>query len=324
MDRLDELAVFVAIIEAGSLAGAARRLRRSSAAVTRALASLETRAGSRLVERTTRQLAPTPAGLELAEHARSLLSGYDTAVSGAARDAVRGLVRVTAPVLFGRKHVAPVVSGFLDAYPETQVELVLADRNLDLVEEGIDVALRIGQLAESRLVARRVGQVRRIVVASPDYLAARGTPRRPADLAEHDAILGAVNSGLREWRFGTSRVRLAPRLIVNEVEAALIAARSGRGIARVLSYQAAEDIAAGRLVRLLAAHEPPPVPVQLVTPSQDFRPARVNAFLDYATAALRVLTVLRPADAEGGPALLRTSPSDAVPGPVNAPRPDSC
>ncbi|MBP1180411.1 LysR family transcriptional regulator [Methylobacterium sp. PvR107] len=301
MDRLDELAIFVAIIEAGSLAGAARRLRRSAAAVTRALASLESRAGSRLVERTTRRLAPTPAGLELAERARGLLAGYETAVSGAARDAVRGLVRVTAPVLFGRKHVAPIVSGFLDAYAETQVELVLADRNLDLVEEGIDVALRIGQLAESRLVARRVGQVRQIVVASPDYLAARGTPHQPADLSDHDTILGVVRSGVREWRFGVNRVRLAPRLIVNEVEAALIAARSGRGIARILSYQAADDLAAGRLVRLLAAHEPPPVPVQLVTPSQDFRAARVNAFLDFAAEALRALAVLRPAAAEDKP-----------------------
>ena len=298
MDRLDELSLFVAIVDAGSLAGAARRLHRSAAAATRALASLEVRAGSRLVERTTRRLTLTPAGLDLAERARGLLAGYEAAVSGASGDAVRGLVRITAPVLFGRKHVAPIVSGFLDAYPETQVELVLADRNLDLVEEGIDVALRIGHLAESRLVARRVGQVSRIVVASPDYLAARGTPRRPADLAAHDAILGAVNSELREWRFGANRVRLAPRLIVNEVEAALVAARAGRGIARVLSYQAAEDIAAGRLVRLLAAHEPPPVPVQLVTPSADFRPARVNAVLDFAAAALRALAVLR-ADAAG-------------------------
>ncbi len=206
---------------------------------------------------------------------------------------MRGLLRITAPVLFGRKHVAPVVSGFLDAYPETQVELLLADRNLDLVEEGIDVALRIGRLAESRLIARPVGRVRQIVVASPDYLAARGTPHRPADLAEHDTIQGFVRAGLREWRFGANRVRLTPRLIVNEVEAALIAARAGRGIARVLSYQAAEDIAAGRLVRLLADHEPPPVPVQLVTPSADFRPARVNAFLDFATEALRALPVLR-------------------------------
>lgn len=298
MDRLDELSLFVAIIDAGSLAGAARRSRRSAAAATRALASLETRAGTRLVERTTRRLAPTPAGLELAERARSLLAGYEAAVSGAAGDAVRGLVRVTAPVLFGRKHVAPIVSGFLDAYAEVQVELVLADRNLDLVEEGIDVALRIGQLAESRLVARRVGQVREVVVASPSYLAARGTPRTPADLSDHDTILGMVRANLREWRFGANRVRLAPRLIVNEIEAALIAARAGRGIARVLSYQTAEDIAAGRLVRLLAAHEPPPMPVQLVTPSQGLRPARVNAFLDYATAALRTLPVLH-ADESG-------------------------
>ncbi|MHB2211743.1 LysR substrate-binding domain-containing protein [Methylobacterium sp. CM6257] len=307
MDRLDELAIFVAIIDAGSLAGAARRLRRSAAAATRALASLEARAGSRLVERTTRRLAPTPAGLELAERARNLLTGYEAAVSGASNDAVRGLVRVTAPVLFGRKHMAPVVSGFLDAYAETQVELVLADRNLDLVEEGIDVALRIGPLAESRLVARRVGHVSQIVVASPDYLAARGTPRSPADLSDHDTILGVVRSGVREWRFGTSRVRLAPRLIVNEVEAALIAARAGGGIARVLSYQAAEDIAAGRLVRLLGAHEPPPVPVQLVTPSQGFRPARVNAFLDYAAEILRSLTVLRSVEAEGKSAPHRPS-----------------
>jgi DNA-binding transcriptional LysR family regulator len=299
MDRLDELALFVAIIDAGSLAGAARRSRRSAAAATRALASLEARAGTRLVERTTRRLAPTPAGLELAERARGLLAGYEAAVSGAAGDGVRGLVRVTAPVLFGRKHVAPIVAGFLDTYAETQIELVLADRNLDLVEEGIDVALRIGLLAESRLVTRRVGQVNQVVVASPSYLAARGTPRTPADLSDHDTILGMVRANVREWRFGANRVRLAPRLIVNEVEAALIAARAGRGITRVLSYQAAEDIAAGRLVRLLATHEPPPVPVQLVTPSQGLRPARVNAFLDYATEALRSLPILH-GDKPGG------------------------
>jgi DNA-binding transcriptional LysR family regulator len=299
MDRLDELALFVAIIDAGSLAGAARRSRRSAAAATRALASLEARAGTRLVERTTRRLAPTPAGLELAERARGLLAGYEAAVSGAAGDGVRGLVRVTAPVLFGRKHVAPIVPGFLDTYAETQIELVLADRNLDLVEEGIDVALRIGQLAESRLVTRRVGQVNQVVVASPSYLAARGKPRTPADLSDHDTILGMVRANVREWRFGANRVRLAPRLIVNEVEAALIAARAGRGITRVLSYQAAEDIAAGRLVRLLATHEPPPVPVQLVTPSQGLRPARVNAFLDYATEALRSLPILH-GDKPGG------------------------
>lgn len=297
MDRLDELALFVAIIDAGSLAGAARRLNRSAAATTRALAALEARVGARLVARTTRRLAPTPAGLALAEQARGLVSGYEGAILGAGEGLVRGLVRITAPVLFGRRHIAPVVASFLDAYPETQVELVLADRNVDLVEERLDVALRIGALAESRLVARRVGQVRRILVASPAYIAARGVPQNPGDLATHDTILGQTRSGPLEWLFGRTRVRLAPRLIVNEVEAALTAARAGRGIARVLSYQAAEDIAAGRLARLLPGHEPPPVPVQLVTPGADHRPARVNAFLDHASAALRALPVLH---SEGG------------------------
>lgn len=303
MDRLEELAVFVAIIDGGSLAAAARRMNRSAAAATRALAGLETRVGTRLVARTTRRLAPTPAGLALAEQARGLLAGYEAAISGAGEGLVRGLVRVTAPVQFGRRHMAPVVASFLDAHSETQVELVLADRNVDLVEERLDVALRIGPLAESRLVARRVGQVRRILVASPAYLADRGTPGWPADLAAHDTIHGQIHPGPREWQFGRTRVRLAPRLIVNEVEAALIAARAGRGIARVLSYQAADDIAAGRLVRVLSRYEPPPVPVQLVTPGADHRPARVTAFLDHAAAALRALPLLReetdPAGADG-------------------------
>lgn len=293
MDRLDELALFVAIIDAGSLAVAARRMNRSPAAATRALAALEARVGTRLVARTTRRLAPTPAGLALAERARELVSGYETALAGAGEGLVRGLVRVTAPVLFGRRHVAPVVATFLDAYPETQVELMLADRNVDLVEERLDLAVRIGALAESRLVARRVGLVRSILVASPGYLAARGEPARPADLAAHETIHGLIRPGPREWQFGRNRVRLAPRLIVNEVEAALIAARAGRGIARVLSYQAADDLAEGRLVRVLAAYEPPPVPVNLVTTGSGPRPARVRAFLDHAATALRALPVLR-------------------------------
>lgn len=298
MDRLEELAVFVAIIEAGSLAAAARRTNRSPAAATRALAGLEARVGTRLVARTTRRLAPTPAGLALAERARGLVAGYEAAISGAGEGLVRGLVRVTAPVLFGRRHVAPVVASFLDAYPETQVELMLSDRNVDLVDEGLDVALRIGTLAESRLVTRKVGQVRSILVASPGYLAAHGVPGKPADLAGHDTIHGLIRPGPREWQFGRTRVRLAPRLIVNEVEAALIAARAGRGIARVLTYQAADDIAEGRLVRILARYEPSPVPVQLVTPGADHRPARVSAFLNHAATALRALPVLRDETAE--------------------------
>ncbi|GJE59516.1 LysR family transcriptional regulator [Methylobacterium trifolii] len=293
MDRLDELAFFVAIVDRGSLVGAARRLRRSGAAATRALAALEERVGARLIERSTRRLSPTQAGLDLAERARVVLADYEALVTGVAGAAVRGLVRVTAPVLFGRRHMAPVVASFLDAYPEAQVDLVLADRNLDLIEEGIDVALRIGRLSESRLMVRRVGQVREVVVASPDYLAARGRPETPADLAAHDTIVGTLRTAAREWRFGAREsVRLSPRLTVNEVEAGLVAARAGRGIARVLSYQAAEDVAAGRLVRLLAAYEPAPIPVQLVAPSAGHRPARTEAFLDHAAAALRALPVI--------------------------------
>ncbi|WP_449410689.1 LysR family transcriptional regulator [Methylobacterium komagatae] len=292
MDRLEELAFFVAVVETGSLAAAARRMNRSPAAATRALAGLEERVGTRLVARTTRRLAPTPAGLALAEQARGLVTSYESAISGAGEGAVRGLVRITAPVQFGRRHVAPVVSVFLDAFPETQIELRLVDRNVDLVEEGLDVAVRIGAMAESRLVSRKVGQVGRILVASPAYLAARGTPVRPTDLAAHETIQGMIRPGPREWQFGRTRVRLAPRLIVNDVDAALGAARAGRGIARVLSYQAAEDLAEGRLIRLLGPYEPPPLPVQIVTQAAEYRPARVVAFLDHAAGMLRSLPVL--------------------------------
>jgi DNA-binding transcriptional LysR family regulator len=203
---------------------------------------------------------------------------------------------VTAPVQFGRRHVAPIVSSFLDRFPETQIELVLNDRNLDLIEEGLDLAVRIGPLSDSRLKVRRVGEVRRVVVASPNYLARRGTPKTPADLARHDTIFGTARAGAPEWRFGPSArgpvVRLTPRLLVNEIEAQLIAVRAGRGIARVLSYQVAEDLAAGTLQRLLPAYEPAPLPVQLVTLSGGHRAPKVRAFLDHAAEALRELGVI--------------------------------
>jgi len=296
MDRIEELAIFVAIIDGGSLAGAARRLRRSPPVVTRALAALEDRLGARLFERTTRRLSATEAGRELLPRARRLLADYDAATIGASAAPVRGLVRLTAPVQFGRRHVAPIVSGFLDRFPETQIELVLNDRNLDLIEEGLDLAVRIGPLSDSRLKVRRVGEVHRVVVASANYLARRGTPKTPADLARHDTIFGTARAGAPEWRFGPSArgpvVRLTPRLLVNEIEAQLIAVRAGRGIARVLSYQVAEDLAAGTLQRLLPAYEPAPLPVQLVTLSGGHRAPKVRAFLDHAAEALRELGVI--------------------------------
>lgn len=298
MDRLDELMIFVAILDTGSLAGASRQLRRSRPAVTRALAGLEERVGARLIARSTRQLTPTDAGRELAASARRMLAEYDAALSGASAAPVRGLLRVTAPLAFGRLHVSPIVAEFLDLHPEVQVELVLADRNLDMIEEDLHAAVRIGPLPDSRLVVRRVGEVRRLLVAAPAYLERRGAPRRPADIAEHDAIASvAAGQGL-VWHFGgpgrPARVTIAPRLIVNEIESVLIAARAGRGLARPLSYQAAADIAAGSLVRLLREFEPPPLPVQLVVPSGQHLAPKVRAFLDHAALRLSQLGVIRP------------------------------
>lgn len=298
MDRLQELAVMLAVVDHGSLAAAARRLRRSPPAVTRALAALEARVGARLVERSTRRLAVTDAGRAFAEQARAVLNAYDTAVSGLAATPFRGLLRVTAPLQFGRQHVAPLVTEFLRAYPDMRLELVLNDRNLDLIEEGIDVAVRVGALSESNLIARRVGEVRRILVASPAYLARRGTPTKPADLAAHDTILGTFRSEPSEWRFGPPKggfvVRLSPRLVVNETQARLVAVRAGQGITRVLSYQVSEDLRAGTLTRIMTAWEPPPIAIHLVTPSGRQKLPKVRGFLDYAAAYLSKLPVIRP------------------------------
>jgi DNA-binding transcriptional LysR family regulator len=297
MDRLDELTTFLAIYEAGSLISASRRLRRSPPAVTRALGALEERIGLRLFERTTRRLAPTEAGRLLVERARALLEDYERALVGASHAPVRGVLRITAPVQFGRRHVAPIVSALLNDYPDLRIELSLNDRNLDLIEEGIDVAVRIGNLPDSNLIARQVGSVRRVAVASPRYIAARGTPRVPADLAKHDTIFGMARSSAREWRFGRKRrgavVRLSPRLLVDDVEAQVQAAKAGRGVARMLSYQVAEELAAGTLVCLLREFEPEPLPVQLVTLSRIHMTPKVRAFIDTAVKVLRDVEVIQ-------------------------------
>jgi DNA-binding transcriptional LysR family regulator len=297
MDRLDELAIFIAILDEGSLAAAGRKLRRSPPAITRALAMLEDRVSARLLERTTRRSRPTEAGKRLAEHARQVLTGYGEAVREVAAAPVRGVLRITAPLVFGRRHMTPIVASFLDAYPGLRVELVLSDRNLNLIDDGLDVALRIGALADSSLIVRKVGEVRRVLFASPSYLAGRAPLRTPADLARHDVVFTASRPGPLEWRFGGSPrdhvVRLVPRLIVNEVDATLHAVRAGRGIGRALSYQVADDFASSTLVRLLPELEPPPLPVQLVVPSAPHLAPKVRSFLDHAARALATLAVLR-------------------------------
>jgi DNA-binding transcriptional LysR family regulator len=297
MDRLDELAVLTAVLDTGSLAAAGRRLRRSPPAITRAIGALEQRVGARLIERTTRRLAPTAAGQALAERARRLLDGYDEAMRAPVTAALGGTLRVTAPVVFGRRHVTPCVLAFQDAHPELQVELVLADRNLDLVDAGLDVAVRIGGLADSGLTARRIGVVRRQLVASPAYLAAHGMPRVLADLAGHATIVSTAHDAPLQWRFRDGArdriVRLAPRLMVNEVEAMLLAARAGHGIARPLSYQVAEDLEAGALMRLLAEFEPMAEPIHLLFAGGGLVRPSVRAFVTFATSFLGRLRVVR-------------------------------
>jgi DNA-binding transcriptional LysR family regulator len=297
MDRLDEMAVLTAVLDTGSLAAAGRRLRRSPPAITRTIAALEQRVGVRLVERTTRRLAATEAGRALADRARVLLDLYAEAMQAPMEAALRGTLRITAPVVFGRRHVTPCVLAFQSAHPELRVELELSDRNLDVVEDGLDVAVRIGRLTDSGLRTRPVGAVRRMLVASPAYLAAHGTPVTPADLTAHTTIISATRDGLLEWRFhdgGRERmVRLTPRLIVNDVEAMLVAARSGFGVVRALSYQVVEDLAAGSLVRLLATFEAAAEPVQLVFSGGGMMRPSVRAFVDFGADYLSRLAVVR-------------------------------
>lgn len=294
MDRFDELQIFLAILDTASLSGAARRLRRSAPAVTRALAALEERVGARLIERTTRRLAPTEAGIRLAEMARKVLADYDDAIREDEQTALRGKLRVTAPLVFGRRHVTPAIIAFLDLQPALQVEIVLNDRNLDMIENGLDLAVRIGALPDTGMMARRVGEVRRLLVATPAYLARRGTPASPAQLDQHDVIFSSGASAATEWRFRGSTVKLAPRLTVNEIDAVLLAVMAGRGIGRPLSYQVAGELASGALVRLLPEHEPAPLPVQLVVQSARHMAPRLRACIDYLAVELAALAVLRP------------------------------
>ena len=302
MDRIDELAVFVAIVEEGGLTAAARRLRRSAPQITRVLASLEKRSGTRLLERTTRHVAPTEAGLALVARARTLLADYAAAMSDTAAAKVRGLIRITAPFAFGRLYVMKVVKEFVEAYPDTRIDLSLNDRYVDLIQEGIDVAIRVGKLVDSSLVARPVGMLRGlIVVGSPEYLEKRGTPKKPADLAKHDIIFGTTYTRSDEWRFGSGGkstvVRLTPIISVNDAATQIVAAKAGYGLARVMCYQVTPDVNKGELARVLRNFEPDLQPLQLVTPSSSVAP-KVRAFLDFAAEKLEKLDAIKLGNAQ--------------------------
>lgn len=299
MDRLDELQVFLAILDAGGMAAAARKLKRSPPVVTRVLAALEQRLGARLFERSTRRLTPTEAGLRFSAQARKVLAEYEAALETHDNAPLRGMLRIAAPVMFGRLHVTPMVTRFLAKYPGIAADIVLGDRNADLIDESIDAAFRIGPLPDSSMVARKLGEVTRIVVASPAYLKKHGMPHKPADLAGHAIILGTTIRPSPEWRFRHRgkdvAVRFTPRLQLNDVEAMLSAARAGFGIARVLTYQVARDMKLGKLVRLLEPYEPQASPVHLVMPSARHVPPRLRAFIDFAVEDLAALDVLHGA-----------------------------
>lgn len=293
MDRLATIAAFVEVAERGSFADAARRLHRSPTAVTRAIAELETRLGVRLLSRTTRAVGLTTAGQGFLAGARRVLADVDEIERSAAGqgNAPRGELVVTAPILFGRLHVAPMVTAFLAQYPDVTARLVLLDRPIDLVTEGIDTAIRIGALTDSSAIATRVGDLRRIVVAAPSYLERRCTPSSIRDLAEHTLISFTGIAGVDRWQFvepsGEVAVRIAPRLTVSTAEAAIDAAVSGFGITRVLSYQAADSLAAGLLVRLLAQHDLDDLPVHVLYPGGRHAAPKLRAFLDFAVPRLR-------------------------------------
>lgn len=293
MDRIESMGLFVAIAEAGSLAAAARRLRLPVQSVSRKLQALEEHLGARLLTRTTRRLALTEEGRHYVEACRRILADVDAAERGVAgrHEEPRGALAVTAPVVFGRLHVLPALMAFLDAFRSVEARLVLVDRVVDLVEEGIDVAVRIGALPDSSLIALRVGVLRRVICASPAYLDARGVPARPEDLADHDCVTFSGIASTGRWNFRDEgrelSVPVRSRLIVTTAEAAVDAAVAGLGVVRLLSYQVAAAVAEGRLRLILQPFEPPEVPVHLVSLETRFAPARVRAFIDFAAPRLR-------------------------------------
>jgi len=289
MDRLDVLKTFIAVADRRSFAEAARHLRISPAAASRAIAALEAELGVAVFRRTTRTVALTEEGaayLERCRHALSELEDAARAVRGEAADP-RGALVVTAPVVFGRMHVAQVLAGLMRDHPQLNVKLTLTDRNVHVIEEGIDVAVRIGELVDSTLRALQVTEVRRVLVASPDYLAASGPPETPAALQGHSLIALDSLTPNGEWRFDKTKSRsqrIDPRLLTNDVATALDAAIRGLGIARLLSYQVVDHIAGGRLALVLEDFAPPPVPVTVLYPANRRRSANVLAFLKSARA----------------------------------------
>ena len=287
------MAILIAVVDAGSLSAAARRLDMPLATVSRKVAELEAHLTTRLLHRTTRQLSLTEAGASYVAACRRILEEIGEAERAATGEyaSPKGELVVTAPVVFGRLHVVPVVAEFLAQYPEIGISLMLTDRVVHLMDEHADVAVRIGELPDSALMATRVGAVRRVVCASPAYLAAHGVPERPQDLAGHDCVTFEVLASMRAWVFGSGKSQLSvpvnSRLTVNTAEAAIAAATVGVGLIRVLSYQVADALREQALRIVLEPYESAPLPISLVHTGQAPLPLKLRAFLDFVTPRLR-------------------------------------
>jgi DNA-binding transcriptional LysR family regulator len=289
MDRIDAMQAFVAVADLRGFAPAARKLGVSPSGVTRLVAALEDHLGARLLQRTTRSVTLTDVGARYLVRARRILADVEEAEGSTQDERTRpnGRLAVSAPVGFGRLHVSPVMSEYLTRFPEVSGELRLSDRTINLVEEGVDLAVRIGHLPDSSLVARHVGEMRRIVVASGNYLKQHGEPTTPETIASHETIqFGAINSS-PEWRFvrGDREVRVActPRFATNSADAAIQYAEQDGGLTRVLAYQAADAIKAGRLRIVLAKFEPPALPIHIVYPTSRLLSSKVRTFIDLVT-----------------------------------------
>ena len=293
MDRFHLLNVFVAVVDCQGLAGAARKLHMSPPAVTRAINDLETHLGLRLLMRTTRSVRVTDAGERYVQDCRRILAEMleaDESVTGM-HSSPRGRLTVTAPMLFGSLFVTPIVSEYLSRYPHVSASCLFLDRVVNLLDEGMDVAVRIGELPDSGMQATRVGQVRRVICASPDYLARQGIPTKPDELHAHTIISASSVTPNPEWKLmdkGELRsIRLQARMITTTNDSAVNAAASGFGLTRLLSYQVAEHLRSGRLKTVLADFEPAALPIHVVHREGRQAPQRVRAFLDLTIERLR-------------------------------------
>jgi DNA-binding transcriptional LysR family regulator len=315
MDRIDAMKVFVAALDEGSLAGAGRKLGRSPSAVSRAVAFLEARVGVRLLHRTTRSSRLSEAGERYAAACRRVLIELEEAEIQAAgeRSAPRGTLTVTAPVISGEELLRPIVEDFLDAFACVSVKLTLAEQAINLIEEGIDVALRIGNLPDSSMIAVRVGDVRRVVVAAPSYLAKHPNVDEPGDLIKHQLIT-VTHLGPNSWSFPPAAgltipraVQFTPRFVVDSARAAVASALAGRGVTRLLSNEVVQYVRDGALKIILSSDEPAPLPVHLIMPDGRLSLPKVRVFVDFVVPRLRT-QFTRLSVAAGGGATAETRP----------------